>query len=257
MSEPSSSLHDREWFYPFELPDGSRTPTYGGGRLDAIHATRLTMLNDVLDRTFGPSLAGRTVVDLACHQGWFATQLAARGAAEVLAVDARQQHVDDANLIAGVLGHRQLRAERHDIHALDPTALGRFDVVLLLGLLYHLENPVGALRTAHGLTGGVCVVETQVVPHLGGVVDWGHHTFVKELQGCFGVIDETHETHGPEASTLGICLAPSTPTLLWLMGKLGFARVELLAPPPDAYEQLRFGKRVMVAGWVDEPAGEA
>jgi len=246
-----SELLDREWFYPFELPDGAVTPTYGGGRLDAVHATRLTMINTVLDAAFGSSLAGRRAADLACHQGWFATKLAERGADEVLAVDARASHVDDTNLIARVLGHERLRAMASDVHALDTRALGRFDVVLVLGLIYHLENPIGALRKAFELTGRLCLVETQVVPHLSGPVDWGNYTFVKELKGCFGIIDETDETHGPEASTLGICLAPSTPGLLWILRKVGFDRAELLPPPPDAYEQHRFGKRVMVAAWRD------
>ncbi len=248
----TDDLFDREWFYPFELPDGRVTPTYGGGKLDEVHATRLAMLEGVLDREFGPSLEGRRAVDVACHQGYFATRLAARGAEEVLAIDARQSHVDDANLIAGLLGHEQMRAMREDVHAIDTDALGRFDVALMLGLIYHLENPIGAIRQAYALTGRVCLIETQVVPHLSGPVDWGNYTFVKDLKGCFGIIDETDETHGPEASTLGICLAPSTPALLWIMAKVGFDRVELLAPPPDAYEQHRFGKRVMVAGYRDD-----
>ena len=44
---------------------------------------------------------------------------------------------------------------------------------------------------------------------------------------------------------------PSLEALLWIMRKIGFSRVEVLPPPDDAYEQLRYGKRVMVAGFVD------
>ena len=245
------ALLEREWFYPFELPSGAVTPTYGGGKLDAVHATRLAMMDSVLDAEYGSSLAGRRVADLACHQGYFASRMAARGADEVLGVDARDSHVADTNLIADVLGYEQMRAIQSDIHAVDTDALGTFDVVMMLGLIYHLENPIGAIRVAHALTSRVCFLETQVVPHLSGPVDWGNYTFVKDLKGCFGIIDETDETHGPEASTLGICLAPSTPGLLWIMKAVGFDRVELLPPPPDAYEQHRFGKRVMVAAWKD------
>ena len=243
-------LFEREWFYPFELPDGRTTPTYGGGKLDAIHATRLAMIDDVLGREFGSDLTGRTAVDLACHQGWFSVQLARRGA-DVLGIDARESHVSDSNLIAGALGLSSFQARQSDVHALDTAGMGRFDIVLMLGLIYHLENPIGAIRVAHALTGRVCLLETQVVPHLSGPVDWGNYTFVKDLKGCFGIIDETDETHGPEASTLGICLAPSTQGLLWVMRKVGFDRVALIEPPPDAYEQHRFGKRVMVAGFRD------
>jgi len=44
---------------------------------------------------------------------------------------------------------------------------------------------------------------------------------------------------------------PSLEALMWIMRKIGFRRVELLEPPADAYEQLRYGKRVMVAGYPD------
>jgi len=73
---------------------------------------------------------------------------------------------------------------------------------------------------------------------------------VRPLKGSFGIIDETDDTHGPEASTTGICLVPSVEALLWILGKLGFSRVEVLPPPADAYEQIKHGKRVMVAAWV-------
>jgi hypothetical protein len=120
-------------------------------------------------------------------------------------------------------------------------------VVLMLGLLYHLENPVGALRIARALTGRLCVIETQVVPGMSGMVDYGSYQFVRPLTGSFGMVDESDETQGPEASVTGICLVPSVEALTWLLHKFGFRRVEVLRPPADAYEQLRYGKRVMVA----------
>jgi tRNA (mo5U34)-methyltransferase len=253
MSTPISDaeLFDREWFYPFELPDGRITPTYDGGRLNPIHATRLAMMDAVLDPLFAAGYEEVRAIDLACHQGYFSSQLARRGCRSVLGIDARQCHVEDANLIARAQGLDNFEARPSDVHALDNEELGQFDIVLMLGLIYHLENPVGAVRLAHALTRNICLIETQVVPQLSGNVDWGSYRFVRPLKGCFGIIDELEETHAPEASTRGICLAPSTEGLLWIMHAVGFNRVELLQPPADAYEQHRHGKRVMVAGFVD------
>jgi hypothetical protein len=90
-------------------------------------------------------------------------------------------------------------------------------------------------------------VETQVVPGLTGFVDYGGYQYVRPLKGSFGIIDETGDTHGPEASITGICLVPSLEALLWILQAVGFSRVEVLEPPSDAYEQLRHHKRVMVA----------
>ncbi len=246
-----AELFDREWFYPFKLPSGRTTPTYNGGQLDQVHATRLEMMDSIIQPMFGQRYAQTSVIDLACHQGYFSLNLAARGCQPVVGLDARESHVRDAALIAEIQGHEQFSTVHSDIHKVDTEALGQFDIVLMLGLIYHLENPVGAIRTAHALTKEVCLIETQVVPGMTGFVDWGNYEFVRPLKGNFGVIDETDETHGPEASTQGICLAPSTETLLWIMQKVGFDRVELISPPADGYEQHRHFKRVMVAGYKD------
>lgn len=240
----------KTWFYPFALPSGATTPSYEAGVLDAIHHTRAQMMSAALRGHFPQGLAQCSAVDLACHQGWFSHQLAHAGCRDVLATDARDEHIADVELISAACGLKQVRTLKRDVHQLRSADIGQFDVVLCFGLLYHLEDPVGALRVTRDLCRGVCLVETQIVPNLSGNVDWGNYRFVKPLQGIFGLIDETEETHGPEMSTTGICLAPSLEGLLWILRKVGFARVELLTPPADAYEQLKYGKRVMVAAYV-------
>lgn len=251
MSDLAATALAKTWFYPFVLPDGRTTPSYEGGVLDAIHHTRATMMRSALARKFPGGLAGLSAVDLACHQGWFSHQLAQAGVGQVLATDARAEHIADVELITSACGlQARVRTHQQDVHALSATELGQHDIVLCFGLLYHLENPVGALRVARDLCRGICLVETQIVPGITGVVDWGNHRFVKPLQGIFGLIDETEETHGPEMSTTGICLAPSLEGLVWILRKVGFRKVEVLTPPADAYEQLKYGKRVMVAAEV-------
>jgi hypothetical protein len=244
-------LFEKTWFYRFRLPDGRVTNTYDDGALDAVHTTRLSMLRDVVRARFGDSLAGHDAIDIACHQGWFSTQLLEWGADDVLAVDARAEHIADVELIRDALKLSKLRTLQSDVHAIEPAKLGKFDLVLMLGLIYHLENPIGALRQAFALTKHLCVIETQVVPGMSGMVDYGSYRFVRPLKGSFGIIDETDDTHGPEASTLGICLVPSVEALLWILRKIGFSRAELVPVPDDGYEQLRHGKRVMVAAYVD------
>jgi tRNA (mo5U34)-methyltransferase len=250
-------MHDAEaqalaktWFYPFQLPSGGTTPTYGTGELDPIHHTRSAMLESALQAEFGAERRALSAVDLACHQGWFSAQLAQSGFGRVIGVDARPEHIADAGLIRDALRLPQIELVEADVHGLDTARLGTHDLVLCFGLIYHLENPVGALRVARALTKRLCIVETQVVPGLTGWVDYGSYRFVRPLKGSFGIIDETGETHGPEASTTGICLVPSVEALVWIMDRIGFKRVEVLPVPEDGYEQLVHRKRVMVAGWV-------
>lgn len=252
LAELEQQVLARPWFYEFKLPSGKTTPTYGEGRFNAIHDTRQRMIDDALTHRMNGEVNGKTVIDLACNQGYFSAQMAARGAASIHGIDARQEHIDDALLIHRAMGYDNFSAEVCDIEDVSKERFGQFDIVLMLGLIYHLENPVGAIRRAHALTRDVCFIETQVVPGMNGYVDWGSHDFVRPLMGSFGILDETDEVHATEASTLGICLAPNIEGLMWIMKAVGFDRVELLHPRPGDYEQHLYRKRVMVAGYVDE-----
>lgn len=237
-----------KWFYPYVLPDGRKLPSSHDGRVDAIHTTRSRMLDAWLDREFAGDRLDLKALDIACHQGYFSIQLARAGFGRVDAADVRQEHIDDVDLLRGIYALGNLHTQRCDVFEMnDPAA---HDLVLMFGLLYHLENPVGALRKARALTRDAFVIETQVVPHLSGMIDWGSYEYVRPLKGCFGIIDEIDETHAPEASVTGVCLAPSTEGLLWLLHAVGFSHAEVLPVPDDGYEQLRHGKRVMVAARV-------
>ena len=241
----------RDWFYEFELPDGTRTKSHLPPGVEKIHTTRLALMEQALDAAVGRDCSRLTALDLACHQGWFALHLARRGFREVVGVDAREEHLADARLMAEVAGVKTLRTLRLDLEEARAADVGTHDVTLMLGLLYHLENPVRVLRLARAATRRVLVIETQVVPHMSGVVDWGSWRFQRHMVGAFGIIDETEETHASEASVHGICLAPSIETLQWLLHRVGFRRVERLMPPPDGYEQLVGHKRAMFAAHVE------
>lgn len=251
MSESEAPCLQKQWFYPFVLPSGKTVPSYHDGELDAIHHTRTTMMRDAIASAFGAPLpSGLAAIDLASHQGWFSAKLHELGFDRIVGVDARTEHVADARLMAEALGHSRTTFRQSDVHALRADDLGTFDLVLCFGLIYHLENPIGALRVARALCRGTCLIETQVAPGQSGWMDFGSYRFVRPIQGSFAIIDETDETHGPETSTTGICLVPSLDALVWILHKVGFSRVELLPVPDDGYEQLVHHKRVMIAAHV-------
>jgi SAM-dependent methyltransferase len=239
----------RRWFYEFRLPDGSVTESYLPASVRPIHDTRRGMLLDHLARRCGADWSALRCLDLACHEGFFAVELARRGCCEVLGIDARQEHVDHAGWIASALGLDALRFRRGDLGHLDFHALGKFDVVLLFGILYHVPDVIGALRAARELTAGVCVIETQVAPELGGTIEWGSVDFEMPVRGCLAIVDESAELSrgNREASVSEVSLVPSLGGLLWLLRAGGFGDVRVLEPPPGAYEQLARGRRVMVA----------
>ena len=240
----------RDWFYRFTLPSGAVTGSAHAPDILAIHNTRWAMAETALRGAFPDGAARASAMDLACHQGWFSWKLRQFGFGSVHGIDARQPHVDDARLITSAMGVEHVAFSRGDVHGLTPAIVGTHDLVLCFGLLYHLENPVGALRVARSLCKRLCLIETQVAPGQTGVVDYGSYRFVKPIEGSFVIVDETDETHGPEASTLGISLIPSLEALHFILRKVGFSRVETLPVPDDGYEQLKYGKRVVLAAWV-------
>lgn len=238
----------KTWFYRFPLPSGAVTNSYHDGSLDAVHSTRVDMMARALREHFG-DVPIASAVDLACHQGWFSWQLTQHGVDRVTGIEPRDEHVADARAVIAAMNlSERIQIAQCDVHDTTLQRFGTHPLVLCFGLIYHLENPIGALRRARALTapGGLCLVETQVVPGMRGFVDWGNYRFVRPLKGSFGIIDEIEETHAAEASTTGICLAPDTDGLLWIMRHIGFRDVALVPPPADGYEQHLYGKRVMV-----------
>jgi tRNA (mo5U34)-methyltransferase len=252
MSDFENACLAKKWFYPFTLPNGQTVPSAHQHQLDLIHSTRTQMLSDFIKQHFQlPTKNNLAAIDLACHQGWFSSQLVNLGFENVLATDTRENHIADAELIFKALSQTEkIRTLQSDVHSLNADALGQFDLVLCFGLIYHLENPIGALRKAHALCKNVCLIETQIAPGQTGVIDYGSYRFVKSIEASFVVVDETHETHGPEASTQGICLIPNLEGLIWMLRKIGFSRVDVLPVPADGYEQLLHGKRAMLAAYV-------
>ena len=256
MTTLSPSLMDqvaaRRWFYEFDLPDGSRTSTDLPPGVASIHTTRRDMLDSALRQVLGGDYSALTAVDLACHQGWFSLHLARLGFREVLGVDGRESHLEDLRLMARVQGIDNVRVARHDIEEAHARDIGTFDVTVMFGLLYHLENPVRALRLARAMTRRLFVIETQLVPHHEGMVEWGAQVFQRPLKGVFGIVDETDETHGPETGIHGICLAPSLPALTWLLQRVGFENVTTIAVPEGGYEQFVRTRRAMVFATVPQ-----
>src|SRR6476469_8553155 len=155
------AIRARPWFYEFALPDGTRTTSHLPPGVEKIHETRLALLDQALDASVGRDCSRLTAVDLACHQGWFAMQLARRNFRSILGVDARDEHLADARLMAEVLGVKTFRTLKADLEAAQAADIGVHDVTLMLGLLYHLENPVRALRLARAVTRRTLVIETQ------------------------------------------------------------------------------------------------
>lgn len=88
-------------------------------------------------------LKGRTVLDIGCNGGFYAIEMKRRGADRVVAIDSDEDYLAQARYAAEVAG-TPIEFRRLDVY--DVGALAeRFDVVLFMGVLYHLRHPLLAL----------------------------------------------------------------------------------------------------------------
>ena len=114
-----------------------------------------------------PDVRGKAVLDVGAWDGWFAFEAERRGAARVLATDSYCWSSAGPGTRAGFDLAREalgsaVEALEVDVMDLSPDRVGVFDVVLCLGVLYHMRDPLGALERVASVTGDVLVLETAV-----------------------------------------------------------------------------------------------
>ena len=89
-------------------------------------------------------LDGLAVLDIGCNAGFYSFEMARRGAARVLGIDSDPRYLAQARLAAEVLDLRDVEFREATVY--DVAALGEaFDLVVFMGVLYHLRHPLLAL----------------------------------------------------------------------------------------------------------------
>jgi tRNA (mo5U34)-methyltransferase len=239
--ESALSRYD-DWFYEFVFANGAATTT-PGDLVRSLHYTKPRLILPFLDHFFRGRWGEIECLDMACHQGWFSIQTALRGARRVHGVDVRSEHVERASLVRDLSGLSNVGFEQRNLFDLDPDRDGRYDLTLFLGILYHLADPVKALKIARAMTTELCVVETQVarpVPEMEYL--WGSDPGVRRGHAiAVGRVGERHVAEDTE-----VVLVPTVDALYYLLHAAGFQSLSLAVPPRDAQDQYRDFDRVVV-----------
>jgi tRNA (mo5U34)-methyltransferase len=136
------------WYHRIEVAPGVVTP----GINDSQNVLRLLELPR--------NLAGKRVLDIGTRDGFFAFECEKQGA-DVTAVDYLPASATGFAIAARLLGSR-VRYVQANLYRLDREQIGTFDVVLMLGLLYHLRDPLGAFDVVRDLCHGELLFETHV-----------------------------------------------------------------------------------------------
>lgn len=237
------------WMYAWQLGGDVITPVLGP-ELPDVHRTRLALMEGPVRAALSAAGPNASVIDLACNEGWFSHRLLEWGASRVLGVDIRPQLIRRAELVRAHFGISSERLELRcaDVFDLVASELGTFDVVLCLGLVYHLENPIGAMRIARALTRGVCVIESQLTRQEEAIVlGNGQSDLYEENLASFAARVETDYESNMLASAGGVVsLTPNRAALLQGAEAAGFAELELAAAASGHNRQYVLGDRAVL-----------
>ena len=97
--------------------------------------------------TLPADMTGLTVLDIGCNAGFYSLEMKRRGAARVLGIDTDDRYLAQARFAAEITG---LDVQFDRLPVWDVAALReRFDLVIFMGVLYHLRHPLLALDLIH------------------------------------------------------------------------------------------------------------
>jgi SAM-dependent methyltransferase len=151
-----------------------------------------------------------SAVDVGCGLGDFSAFLSQFGISRVVGIDGRTE-----NLVEARKRHKDVVFQLADAEELPVEQLGSFDLVLCFGLLYHLENPLRAIRKLHALTSKVLIIESVCVPGAKPKLE---------------LLDEA-EVQNQGLNHLGFY--PSEPCLVKMLSRAGFPFVYQFLELPD------------------------
>jgi tRNA (mo5U34)-methyltransferase len=139
----------RVWYHIIPLGPGIVTPGINDPRMTLCH---LDLPNDC---------RGMRALDIGSRDGFFAFELERRGA-DVIAVDYVPCEETGFKTVADILGSK-VTFRQDNIYNLSPERIGKFDIVLFLGLLYHLPDPIQAINLVRALCTGRMCLETHAI----------------------------------------------------------------------------------------------
>jgi tRNA (mo5U34)-methyltransferase len=208
--------HGIQWFHSFDLPDGESIKGYKSEAI--LRREAAAILPD--------DLTSKSVLDIGAWDGYFSFEAERRGAADVLATD----HFcwsgpgwgtkDGFDFIHSRLGSK-VRSFDVEPLGLTPEKFGQFDVVLFLGVLYHVTDIYRHLEAAAAMCRDHLVVETE--------------TTMINTKAPLARFIQSHELGGDPTNFW----APNPALVRLLLERLGFSRIDVtIAGKPHAVSWL-------------------
>jgi tRNA (mo5U34)-methyltransferase len=220
------------WFHAIELAPGVWTKTESVAGEPADHPRETW---DIVKNCLPLDLSGKSVLDVGCNAGFYSVEAKRRNAGRVLGVDAMRREIMQANFVRRALG-LDIEFRAMSVYDLSAASVGRFDVTLALGLIYHLKHLVLGLEKLAAVTKETLIVETALLPKGSKVVE-----AVSRRQAEYVVGDLRRPLHTigwvenpPEASEASFnWFLPSLDGAVALLKAVGFRDVDVFAVHGD------------------------
>jgi SAM-dependent methyltransferase len=200
--------------YPVSVKrrDIASEPPHAHGGVETFESPAAQAINRArMDHvaSLGLDLAGKTVLDAGCGVGHLAQFFVGLGS-RVTCVDARADNIEALRARYHGLAAHVLNVETEPL-----ASLGRFEVVFCYGLLYHLEDPLGALRNMAAVCDGLLLLETLVCDSAEPVLVLADESVVSNQ------------------ALMGLGCRPSPAYVTMALNRAGFPHVYAPRRPPD------------------------
>jgi SAM-dependent methyltransferase len=203
------------------VPPSGGPETFDQRESAEINRARMSHLESL-----GFFLEGKSVLDVGCGVGHLAQFFVGRGC-RVVCIDAREQNIARLREL-----YPGLEAQVADVEAEPLLRFGTFDVVFAYGLLYHLENPLAALRNMASVCKELLLLETMVCDH------------------TLPVLRAEDETAAFSQALRGLGCRPSPSYVALALSRLGFDFIYAPKAPPE-HPDFRFRWKGNLDSWRD------
>lgn len=197
------AIDSLEWYQTIQVGEGVSTP----GETGEAEQRKLEMMNLPED------LSGKSVLDVGCNEGFFSFEAEKRGASRVLAIEKSVAAKEKFELIKSIL-QSKVELMFTDLLELDPSKLGKFDIVIFLSVFHHLRYPFMSIDRIFELTGEYAVMEfVEAVPVDGS----DQSALVRKLSKKKGHLH----------------MLPTRQFTLEMLSRAGFSKIEVLGTHRD------------------------
>jgi len=177
-------------------------------------------------------LKEKTLCDVGCNTGYFLFEIfnkfkIKRG----IGIDPRKWNLEKARFIAKYFKLPKNRYQLKQADILGKTMIPKSDIVIVPGVMHHLDNHLKALEKIYSITNELCIIETMVISDNFNTKEIADQLELKDIlyqskksQNQFGIIGLKLESDGIDGATIhpGIVAIPTTQALILMMKHVGF-----------------------------------